>query len=134
MTQLKTIRHLGKETGTWTLNQNKEKKSMCSFSKHSKTCIIQIKKKNEPFVYEKRNINNLVLSLCFSESYSQPGSMSEPENIAIFVYLTLLKNSKKEVVIKNKIKRVDIDKNFDNILNKIYDTSLIDIKSIFFFF
>ena len=103
---------------------------MCSFSKHSKTCIIQIKKKNEPFVYEKRNINSLVLSLCFSESYSQPGSMSEPENIAIFVYLTLLKNSKKEVVIKNKIKRVDIDKNFDNILNKIYDTSLIDIESI----
>ena len=62
MTQLKTIRHLGKETGTWTLNQNKEK-----------------------------SINSLVLSLCFSESYSQPGSMSEPENIAIFANLTLIK-------------------------------------------
>ena len=56
--------------------------------------------------------------------------MSEPENIAIFANLTLIKNSKKEVVIRNKIKRVDIDKNFDNILNEIYDTSLIDIKSI----
>ena len=41
-----------------------------------------------------------------------------------------IKNSKKEVVIRNKIKRVDIDKNFDNILNEIYNTSLIDIKSI----
>ena len=56
--------------------------------------------------------------------------MSEPENIAIFANLTLIKNSKKEVVIRNKIKRVDIDKNFDNILNEIYDTSLIDIESI----
>ena len=56
--------------------------------------------------------------------------MSEPENIAIFVNLTVIKNSKKEVVIRNKIKRVDIDKNFDNILNEIYDTSLIDIESI----
>ena len=27
MTQLKTIRHLGKEMGTWVLNQNKEKKT-----------------------------------------------------------------------------------------------------------
>ena len=69
-------------------------------------------------------------SLCFSESYSQPGSMSKPENIAIFVNLTLIKNSKKEVLIRNKIKRVDIDKNFDNILNEIYDTGLIDIESI----
>ena len=81
-------------------------------------------------LFEKRNINSLVLSLCFSESYSQPSSMSEPENIAIFVNLTLIKNSKKEVVIRNKIKRVDIDKNFDNILNEIYDMSLIDIESI----
>ena len=56
--------------------------------------------------------------------------MSEPENIAIFANLTLIKNSKKEVVIRNKIKTVDIDKNFDNISNKIYDTSLIDIESI----
>ena len=56
--------------------------------------------------------------------------MSEPENIAIFVNLTVIKNSKKEVVIRNKIKRVDIDKKFDNILNEIYDTSLIDIESI----
>ena len=56
--------------------------------------------------------------------------MSELENIAIFVNLTLIKNSKKEVVIRNEIKRVDIDKNFDNILNEIYDTSLTDIKSI----
>ena len=56
--------------------------------------------------------------------------MSEPENIAIFANLTLIKKSKKEVAIRNKIKRVDIDKNFDNILNEIYDTSLIDIKSI----
>ena len=56
--------------------------------------------------------------------------MSEPDNIAIFVNLILIKNSKKEVVIRNKIKRVDIDKNFDNILNEIYNTSLIDIKSI----
>ena len=56
--------------------------------------------------------------------------MSEPDNIAIFVNLILIKNSKKEVVIRNKIKRVDIDKNFDNILNEIYDTSLIDIESI----
>ena len=55
--------------------------------------------------------------------------MSEPENIAIFVNLNLIKNSKKEVAIRNKIKRVDIDKNFD-ILNEIYDTSLIDIESI----
>ena len=70
-----------------------------------------------------------MLSLCFSESYSQPDSMSEPENIAIFVNLNLIKNSKKEVAIRNKIKRVDIDKNFD-ILNEIYDTSLIDIESI----
>ena len=30
----------------------------------------------------------MVLSLCFSESYPQPGSMSEPENIAIFANLT----------------------------------------------
>ena len=36
--------------------------------------------------------------------------MSEPENIAIFANFTLIKNSKKEVVIRNKIKRVDIDK------------------------
>ena len=56
--------------------------------------------------------------------------MSEPENKAIFANLTLIRNSKKEVVIRNKIKRVDIDKNFDNILNEIYDTSLIDIESI----
>ena len=56
--------------------------------------------------------------------------MSEPDNIAIFVNLILIKNSKKEVVIRNKIKRVDIDKNFDNILNEICNTSLIDIKSI----
>ena len=56
--------------------------------------------------------------------------MSEPENIAIFANLTLIKNSRKEVVIRNKIKRVDIDKNFENILNEIYDTSLIDIESI----
>ena len=55
--------------------------------------------------------------------------MSEPENIAIFANLTLIKNSKREVVIRNKIKRVDIDKNFD-ILNEIYGTSLIDIESI----
>ena len=33
---------------------------------HSKSCIIQIKKKNEPFAFEKRNIKSLVLSLCFS--------------------------------------------------------------------
>ena len=56
--------------------------------------------------------------------------MSEPEKKAIFVNLTLIRNSKKEVVIRNKIKRVDIDKNFDNILNEIYDTSLIQIESI----
>ena len=56
--------------------------------------------------------------------------MSEPENKAIFANLTLIRNSKKEVVIRNKIKRVDIDKNFDNILNEIYDTSLIQIESI----
>ena len=56
--------------------------------------------------------------------------MSEPQNKAIFANLTLIRNSKKEVVIRNKIKRVDIDKNFDNILNEIYDTSLIDIESI----
>ena len=56
--------------------------------------------------------------------------MSEPDNIAIFVNLILIKNSKKEVVIRNKIKRVDIDKNFDHILNEIYDPSLIDIESI----
>ena len=56
--------------------------------------------------------------------------MSEPENIAIFANLTLIRNSKKEVLIRNKIKRVDIDKNFDNILNEIYDTSLTDIESI----
>ena len=56
--------------------------------------------------------------------------MSEPENIAIFANFTLIKNSKKEVVIRNKIKRVDIDKNFDNIVNEICDTSLIDIESI----
>ena len=124
MTQLKTIRHLGKETGTWILNQSKEKKHTCSFSKHSKSCIIQIKK-NEPFVFEKRS--SLVLSLCLSESYSQPSRMPEPENIAIFANLTLIKNSKKEVVMRNKIKRVDINKNFD-ILNEIYDTSLIDIE------
>ena len=55
--------------------------------------------------------------------------MSEPENIAIFANLTLIKNSKREVIIRNKIKRVDIDKNFD-ILNEIYGTSLIDIESI----
>ena len=48
--------------------------------------------------------------------------MSEPENIAIFANLTLIKSSRKEVVIRNKIKRVDIDKNFENILNEIYDT------------
>ena len=53
--------------------------------------------------------------------------MPEPENIAIFANLTLIKNSKKEVVMRNKIKRVDINKNFD-ILNEIYDTSLIDIE------
>ena len=103
---------------------------MCSFSKHSKSCIIRNKTKNEPFAFEKRNINSLVLSFYFSESYSQPCSMSQPENIAIFVNLTLIKKSKKEVAIRNKIKRVDIDKNFDNILNEIYDTSLTDIKSI----
>ena len=56
--------------------------------------------------------------------------MSEPENIAIFANITLIKNSKKEVVMRNKIKRVDVNKNFDNILNEIYDTSLNDIKSI----
>ena len=56
--------------------------------------------------------------------------MSEPENIDIFANLTLIKNSKKEVVIRNMIKRVDINKNFDNILNELYDTSLIDIESI----
>ena len=56
--------------------------------------------------------------------------MSEPENKAIFANLTLIRNSKKEVVIRNKIKRVDKDKNFDNILNEIYDTSLIQIESI----
>ena len=56
--------------------------------------------------------------------------MSEPENKAIFANLTLIRNSKKEVVIRNQIKRVDIDKNFDNILNEIYDTSLIQIESI----
>ena len=28
------------------------------------------------------------------------------------------------------IKRVDINKNFDNILNELYDTSLTDIESI----
>ena len=111
-------------------SKQRKKKHTCSFSKHSKSCIIRIKKKNETFVFEKRNMNSLVLSLCFSESYSQPGSMSEPENIAIFANLTLIRNSKKEVLIRNKIKRVDIDKNFDNILNEIYDTSLIDIESI----
>ena len=42
MTQLKTIRHFGEETGTWVLNQNKEKKHTWSFSKHFKSCIIQI--------------------------------------------------------------------------------------------
>ena len=56
--------------------------------------------------------------------------MSEPENKAIFANLTLIRNSKKEVVIRNKIKRVDKDKNVDNILNEIYDTSLIQIESI----
>ena len=97
---------------------------------HSKSCIIRIKKKNEPFVFETRNINSLVLPLCFSESYSQRGSMSEPEDTVFLANLTFIKNPKKEVVIRNKIKRVDIDKNFDNILNEIYDTSLIDIESI----
>ena len=129
MTQLKT-RHLGKEIGTWILNQSKEKKSICAaFQNILKVAFFELKKRMSYF-FLKKEINSLLLSLCFSESYPQPGSMSEPENIAIFANLTLIKNSKKEVVIRNKIKRVDIDKNFDNILNEIYNTSLIDIKSI----
>ena len=110
MTQLKAIRHLGKETGTWILNQNRKKSTHAVFQNILKVALFELKKKNEPFVFEKRNTNSLVLSLCLSESYSQPGSMSEPDNIAIFENLTLIKNSKKEVVIRNKIGRVDIDK------------------------
>ena len=111
MKQLKAIRHLGKETGTLILNQNIEKKNThAAFQNILKVALFELKKKNEPFVFEKRNTNSLVLSLCLSESYSQPGSMSEPDNVAIFENLTLIKNSKKEVVIRNKIERVDIDK------------------------
>ena len=85
---IKNNKALGKRNGYMNFkSKQRKKKHMCSFSKHSKNCIIRIKKKNEPF-FLKKELNSMVLSLCFSESYPQPGSMSEPENIAVFANLT----------------------------------------------
>ena len=109
--------------------KQRKKSTHATFQNILKVALFELKKRMGHLFLKKRNINSLVLSLCFSESYLQPDGMSEPENTAIFVNLNLIKNSKKEVAIRNKIKRVDIDKNFD-ILNEIYDTSLIDIESI----
>ena len=68
-------------------SKQRKKSARAAFQNILKFALFELNKRMSHFVFEKRNINSLVLSFCFSESYSQPGSMSEPKNIAIFVNL-----------------------------------------------